>query len=434
MPQTCDILIIGAGPSSVASVLALPRDMSVVVATGCESSGNLIGVHPKIRTEAVIRREKIGITGGLYFENNNSGMLADTSTIGGLANYWGQQFISYEEGDKWPRDFFSSYSDYIQSCSKIESLFSFSVPSEIDLNFRHEDYVVRAPRLLLGSNSNPKANLYSMRDVFFSLTLARDISVVDKRVLGWIDLGYAIRVYFSDGTKLDAKRLVLAAGVVGSLRLCMNSCENLQSVKFSDHSPIILYFLRMSNRASFLRNDEEHFNNLTMELIQGGNTKLFASLYRMSRAPVGLIMASLGLPPFLTKVYPPNIIDIITPIQVWTEKGYMSYRIDRNSKNASLLSFPDEQTDGEMVRLISFLSNFGKILAKSKTKPGFGFHYHAGEVSFDGGKFIGIADFLRNQYREKIICADASMLPYIGLRPHTLTAMAAAFKNVSCSI
>jgi hypothetical protein len=308
MNQIYDILIVGAGPAAIASILALPKNLSVAVATGKSSSSVEIGVHPKIRTVAASRNEEIGISRELFFHENKSGMLADTSITGGLTNYWGQQYVRYAEGDPWPRDIFSSYSEYLQSCDKVESYFTYSVNSTMNSDFHHEKYTVRSPRLLLGSYENPKADLYAMREVFFSLVSARGITVFEKKVLSWEDLGQVIRVYFSDGMQLVAKRIVLAAGVVGSLRLCMQSCADLQSVKLADHAPKLLYFLGTSMSFRLMRSDSKHFNSMTMEYIESERIKLLASFYHISKSTIGQILSLFGAPPFLSRTAPPKLL------------------------------------------------------------------------------------------------------------------------------
>ena len=62
------------------------------------------------------------------------------------------------------------------------------------------------------------------------------------------------------------------------------------------------------------------------------------------------------------------------------------------------------------------------------TSPGEGFHYHAGEVSIDGSHFMPLALCLDERFAGLVTCLDASILPEIGCRPHTLTAMAAAWQ------
>ena len=167
-----------------------------------------------------------------------------------------------------------------------------------------------------------------------------------------------------------------------------------------------------------------------MELIERQRTRLFASFYRITKSSIGLILASLGAPPFLSRTSPPKIADLITPIQVWTEDSYASYIIARDFKEAFLEAKVSDKGNMDFATFKSDLCQMGHILHLSNTRPGFGFHYHNGEVSVDGVKYIPIKDFLFDRFGKKVVCADASILRNIGLRPHTLTAMAAGYKQI----
>jgi hypothetical protein len=77
--------------------------------------------------------------------------------------------------------------------------------------------------------------------------------------------------------------------------------------------------------------------------------------------------------------------------------------------------------------MITFLGSAGgRVLRKSRTQPGFGFHYHDLRFKSDNGKLESITDFLKDRTGDGGTCVDAAALPSIGCRPHTLTAMANA--------
>src|SRR5262245_17862864 len=127
MPEVYDIALIGSGPVAVAALAALPEGMKIVIATGEKKSAACreTKTHFKIRAVAAGRREKPGVI-SIPFLGSKKGHLVDSATPGGLANYWGQQFVRYEESDPWPRDVFASHSEYIHDCARIEALFTCS--------------------------------------------------------------------------------------------------------------------------------------------------------------------------------------------------------------------------------------------------------------------------------------------------------------------
>jgi hypothetical protein len=105
----------------------------------------------------------------------------------------------------------------------------------------------------------------------------------------------------------------------------------------------------------------------------------------------------------------------------------MQYQIDRDAPFTRLINQADHDADEELRAFHEWLTGLGIVLRKSGTPPGFGFHYHAGEVSSDGVHFQNLTDFLRDRFSDRIVCTDASLLQGIGPRPHTLTAMAVAY-------
>ena len=119
MQETYDFALIGAGPAAVAALAAFPVGMRVAVLTGEGSSKEKTKLHFKIRSESYERRETPGTTRGMPFSAAHGAKLFDTAVIGGLANYWGQQFVRYAENDPWPRDVFTNYLEYETACAQI---------------------------------------------------------------------------------------------------------------------------------------------------------------------------------------------------------------------------------------------------------------------------------------------------------------------------
>ena len=185
-----DLFIIGSGPAAIATIEALPRGVSFGVSTGDGSALSIAEcrkAHSKIRFVAKSRNEAIGIRSQLKFENG--GLLCNTAVIGGLANYWGQQFVNYDLNDDWPRKFFATYQQYLESVQKIESLFSFSQEFDVPSTFSNNIYQGRSPRLLIGSKADPHSGLLAMKNVFHTLVESKKGTIFNRVVKKWEVIG-----------------------------------------------------------------------------------------------------------------------------------------------------------------------------------------------------------------------------------------------------
>jgi len=95
--------------------------------------------------------------------------LFSTAAIGGLANYWRQQFTRFLAGEPWPGALFSDHADYLNECAAIERLFSISGRQALGIHVEGHDFCFTAPRLLTGSWDNPAAGLSAMCGVYQAL-------------------------------------------------------------------------------------------------------------------------------------------------------------------------------------------------------------------------------------------------------------------------
>ncbi len=433
-----DTVIIGAGPAALAAMAAINQDMRIAVITGAAAAGRINRpglIHSKIVSVARECRTLPGITNDMPFNEKTKSTVFDTAIIGGLANYWGQQFVRYQEGDPWPRQTFESYQDYLDACAYIESLFVCTPGRDCQAQgFRHatnSDYVFLAPNLLVGTPTFPNADFRAMETAVLLRISELNAERFDGSVLGISKQGGTIETRLDSGECIRSERVLIAAGVVGSLRLVMRSCPEVHGVQFADHVPHMVYFLPKPGALSLKRIDGlNHFNVLTVEQQTAGMTTMFASLYRMSCSSIGLILASLGLPPILPSVRPPWLVDMITPAQIWTKKTIARYQIDRNAKVARFSDYPDRKTDPIFREFVSFLRKFGLVLASSTTDPGFGFHFHDGRVTLDNANYHPVNAFIRDYFDGAVQVVDAAALPEIGSRPPALTSMANAYASV----
>jgi len=116
---------------------------------------------------------------------------------------------------------------------------------------------------------------------------------------------------------------------------------------------------------------------------------------------------------------------LLQPVQIWTENSYAQIEIDRTGKVKDLTAPTPE--DAGLTEALAALSRLGgRCLKASRTLPGYGFHYHGSNLHLRDGSKADIGTFLKEASDGAVVSIDASALPRIGLRPHTLTAMAAA--------
>lgn len=429
MTRVFDFVVIGAGPSSVGVLSAMPIGVDVGVITGEALAGKGLSssdIHSKIKSVASERGDHVGIREAVTFNGEKRGSLCATSTIGGLANYWGQQFVRYLEDDPWPREVFRDYDDYILCCEAIESLFVCTQSSTVQEEHIDDRYVKTTPRLLIGTPEAPDSGLFAMKEAFSSqinrIRATQNSGVV--RSLNIVD--GLIKINFDDD-EWTAKKVFLSAGVVGSLQIVLTSCKNLMSAQLSDHSPLMRYLFRKNRTLQLSRYDGfRHFNAVSVERRFDNEVKLFASIYRMSQATLSLSLAAIGLPALFSSTYPPKIIDCILPVQIWSDTTKSKYRIFKGQTQAIVDKQYENTYDKEIAAFEEILSDYGFLLKGSNTPPGFGYHYHNAEVSTDGFDYIALSEYVNDTFEGKILCADSSIMKKIGARPHSLTMMATA--------
>lgn len=426
-----DLLVIGAGPSSVGALLALPEDISLCVVTGeHESHRRLTGLHPKIRSTAYERRERPKIYKMRVKRGGATGALYAASGVGGLARYWGQQFVRYAPNDPWPQVVFGTYQDYCVACDAVEASFTLS-PRAPDPEYT-SPYVSRTPRLMVGANGGSRDGLLSMTHACEQLLARRCSAVARDRVESIASHQGGIRVQLSSGRELQAGRVILAAGVVGTWDILARSSADIDGAVVADHCPFLMYVSGARRLGLGCRSDGiDHFNTRTIERVEGDRVIFFGSLYRMSRAPLSLTLAGVGLPPMFRGLRTPAIADLISPVQVWTEKTVSKYLISKRGQRIECESPQFWQDDPECVAFRNWVLDRGaSILKVSRSRPGEGFHYHSMTLALSGGQIqMDLSQYLHEMYGGKVVCVDASVLNRIGCRPSGLTIMATAYAS-----
>lgn len=431
MNKLFDLIVIGAGPSAIATLSALPNNVTTAVITGeTDNKTKILKLHPQIRTVAKKGFDNPGLANQLFFSNSKAGYLSNTAIVGGLANYWGKQFVHYEQNDPFPADCFNSYENYRKAVDKVKENFScFPDIGNSNTPFLFGNYLAYKPCLLRGTKKQPQVGLNAMKKIFYSLATEKNIKIVPGFVqkLGMTDK--ALSVELSNGERIYANQVFLAAGVVGSLQLILASCQNANFARLKDHSPYMYYFLSRKGAIKKLCNKyQSDFNQLTVEEQKSEKVKLFASIYNLSNESIGLLLATLRLPPIMANVNMPKFFNVIKPIQIWTNESWSTYEISKEAKKAKIIKSSSMNVDKTLQRFENELKTQGHILQRKTTACGFGFHYHGGKISDDGDNFENAVDYIKNSFGNRLKIADATALPVIGVRPHTLTMMAYAYQ------
>ena len=114
---------------------------------------------------------------------------------------------------------------------------------------------------------------------------------------------------------------------------------------------------------------------------------------------------------------------------MWTEQCANELEIifDTNSVKINRQGFNENY---ELSNFIKFL-RYNNIIkfAKSRTIPGYGYHYHNLNIKIDD-KYYSVYNFLKQKTDNRVLCIDASIMSKCGPRPPTLTMMAIASNKI----
>jgi hypothetical protein len=431
-----DLLIVGAGPAAVATLMGLEEPGRICVVTGATATTPKAHGHPKIRIVAERRGEPAGITDPIAIADTAT-MAYSTATIGGLANYWGQQFIRYLPNDPWPRCVFGHYEKYQASCARIETSFTIdetNMPTQPDAR-RIAPYRAENPRLLVGTADDPGAGLLSMRRTMQQLLANYDAATIAARVESLSSEGAIWQARLTDGSIVSARRIVLAAGVLGTAMLLKRSFLEVSSVRLRDHAPWMLYTRGLERLVPTTRPGKDpNFNVQSIFRDTSSGPALFATIYNMRYAELNLILAMLTgrSIPALAGLHAPWPADMIKPVQVWTDATLLTAEIDRHQRNVRIIAHPTIAADAELARFVSTLRDNGvSVLKTSITPPLQGFHYFGLEILIEDRDPRPVDEFLAERCRDKVHCFDASGLREIGCRPPMETLMARALTLAS---
>jgi hypothetical protein len=432
-----DVAIIGSGPAAIAALEALPASKRIAMITGVAPfRAERAQLHPKIQAVALARGEAAGVAEPIPNMSDRAKPLFSTAAIGGLANYWGQQFSRCLTSEPWPHELFSGHADYLNECLAVERLFSISGGQALGLGVEGCGFRFTAPRLLLGARDNPTAGLDAMRGVYQALEKKKAVNSFATRAHSFKNAGASWIVALDDGQSVAARQILLAAGVIGGAHLLLRSFPDLVKVRFRDHTPWMLYTVGLRRLISACpRPVPGHFNAVAFEKTENDRCVTFGSIYDMRHAEFNLLLASVLGRSFraLRDWRAPPGASFVNPVQVWTPLTYNVVEIDARTKIAACAPSGSKsfEADPQLDATIEVLSALGgRVIKTSRTRPGSGFHYHGLEIMANNANYAPAAGLLEERTASGVRFVDASMLQKIGCRPPTLTAMASGRRAV----
>ncbi len=438
-----DVVVVGSGPAAVAALDALASlkatasGLRVAVLTGAvPSAERRHALHPKIQAVSLDQAEAAGVAERVAAPDPRTRPIFSTAAVGGLANYWGQQFVRWTKHDPWPRDAFADFGAYERTCARVERLFALQGGEAIDPGGFGDGYVLARPRLLAGSAGGGDTGLTAMRLAFAAAAEAAGARVIARRARRIVRAGTRWAAELDDSTRVIAPRILLAAGVIGDGQLMLRSFPDLSALQFTDHTPWLLFTLGATRHLPTRDAGLRPFNVLTVQRDTPAGCDLFASFYDMRGADLNLLLAStLGRShPWLRGWPSPPGAGLVTPVQVWTPQTYGRVEI-AVVDGASVFTSEAQHIEGpeqEVAELAARLRSLGcRVLRAKRTEPAFGYHYHRLRLrSAAGERWSEVGDLLADRTGGAVTCVDAADLERIGCRPHTLTAMARAHARV----
>ncbi len=431
--DTFDVVVIGSGPAAVAALDGMADGRRVAVVTGAvPSTERQSTLHPKIQAVSLARVEAAGVAERVAARGGTSRPLFSTAAIGGLANYWGQQFVRWGAADPWPRDAFASFAEYENACAHVERLFAIEGGESLDSRLFGEGFDLSRPRLLAGSIAEVGTGLGAMRLAFEATAATARARVFPRRAHAIARAGERWAVMLDDGSRLWAERILLGAGVVGDGQILLRSFPDLSGLRFTDHTPWLLFTVGAKQHFSEVRLGRHPFNALTVRRDTSEGCTLFSSFYDMRGGDLNLLLAStLGRahPWFRGWPSPPGT-GMVTPVQVWTPETYGRVEIAVSDGKLTFASEPPAtgRSDLSLDDFVMRLKRTGVRVLRSKlTDAAAGYHYHRLQLRKQDDGWTEVAELLRNRTGDGVTCIDAADLPHIGCQPHTLTVMARAF-------
>ncbi|WP_170405284.1 hypothetical protein [Ruegeria arenilitoris] len=424
-----DIALIGAGPAGYAALTALRGfSGSLAVITGA-TPDPWQGGPAKVVSVAFERQKPACLADRMPVSGDAPPMYA-AAEVGGLANYWGKQLQVYGSDDPWGQGpFLETWKAYKTACDTVQA--DLEVIGGTRQQNLDSDFEASVPRLLVGTKDAPGSQLNAMAlAVEKRLQQIPSVEVMSGRVQRIEQEQGVLRLDLGGGTQVRARRVFLAAGVLGTATTLARSIPNVSEIGFRDHAPYTINCFRLDRILGPTHSyaNSGNFNALTVTLKNGGRCDLFASVYAVSQAPISLLTTNFGLGPRLRGRRVGRIFDFVQPIRLWTPKTQVQFRHNPTGSQTEATPTLDKEPDSKLRRFLDWLVAHGVRSKLGQTAPGQGFHYHRLTLGADRR---AVDDVVKSTFDGQLRVIDASCLKQIGCPPHTLTAMAQAYARVS---
>ncbi|MDX1742980.1 MAG: hypothetical protein R3186_05225 [Ruegeria sp.] len=423
-----DVALIGAGPAGYAALTALRGfSGSVAVITGA-TPDPLKGGPAKVVSVAFERQKPACLADRIPVSGDAPPMYA-AAEVGGLANYWGKQLQVYGSDDPWGQGLFlKTWKAYRSACDAVQAdleVIGGTQQKSLDSSFESS-----APRLLVGTKDAPDSQLNAMAlAIEKRLQEITSVEVLSGRVQQIEAEQGILRLDLGGGTQVRARRVFLAAGVLGTATALARSIPKVSEIGFRDHAPYTINCFRLDRilGPTYSYANNGNFNALTVTLKNGGRCDLFASVYAVSQAPISLLTTNFGLGPHFRGRRIGRIFDFVQPIRLWTPKTQVQFRHWPKASQTEATPTLDNEPDPTLQQFLDWLIAHGVRTKLGQTAPGQGFHYHRLTLGADQSS---VDDVVESAFGGRLRVIDASCLQEIGCPPHTLTAMAQAYARV----
>lgn len=402
-----DIVIVGSGPSSISSLISLSnskKKICIVTGENKLSDKKKFSInHPKISFLTNTNK----YFSDFFFNLENKNKIYSSNRIGGLGNYWGQGFGKNNYQNLNQKKLFKNEQDYKKIICKLYNYFNINIDNKFELNKN----IFLKSKILKGYKNFKNLNLNTFSHLFKNLTKNR--TVIHSKVLKIEDKTKYLKVFLNSGQVIYSKKVLLAAGVIGNLKIIFNSFKYVNTCKFNDDCPFLYYSFIFNNK--FVKNIS-NFISYTHS-----NKNSFASIYSLSKIDLKFLIYYIAkIKIILKKKFYLKFLKNFIFFQVWNNQSLEevicnrdnTYFVKKKSKSKNKLNL-------KIKKMFVFYS--------TKTLPGQGFHYHNLRIK-EKWRFFHLENFLKTKFKSKVICIDSSIAKKIEPGPYTASEMAISYK------
>ncbi len=452
-----EIVVIGGGAISLGALLQLQREklskeqirkcLFITHASNELKNCPISNLHPKIAVEA--RKQDLSISLLKEWIHKDDGPrsklrppIFSLGTMGGLANFWGQQVWAVPESGHWPVTEFTDYDEYFSICNTIINSFT----DQIDI--RHQQQIFKEASRPLGCSTKPfllrnhrdgedvvASDISSMRGALIRVLNELAIPTLNLEVKKLRNQKRHVVVEFTDGSTIETKRVALGVGALGCGKVLLESF-GLSEFIFDDHTPytgLAFGYKHVSQKNIQLNSGlRAHFNVETF-LCSSGD-RYFASAYNLRYFDLSLLVSLLTgrVHPWLVNKQLPEFFDNLpAAIQCWTEntKSSICFSMEDYTLSCHRRDLGEGDEGYSSFKKLMREKNF-RYKENSVTPAGQGFHYHNLRFNDKLTNSISVNEIL-TEFSDRVCVLGLESLPAIDVFPPTLTGMAVASKKFS---